>query len=385
MRLINNIFASIRQNKLIFFIFIISLIFTYSYTDFSANMSVGSGHVYVAKSLALSHNFNIDEYWGNAGVDVIKLGNNYFSAYAPFNAVLMAIPYFALQIIYYFWTHLFGGINGDISLIFESLAFSLPSSLALVGILILLKKYIGNNVKISSLNLNLLTLGTGLGTLLFSYSVSYFNHVISAFFIFSAFYILSISHNKKYLFVGILTGLAFLTEFPTVLFCFAVLAAEIFLLISRKKKLSEFISDLFWFSIPVATSVLIILAYNQYHFGDPFLFAESILREQKAAKEATTHSFSQNPIYGLYGELFSPLKGLFIYSPFLIFGVFGIKSFLKRNQYSAILAMSYTVMILFIYSLTTLAIFSFLPRTRFLPPFCSSFLMGFPPFSRLFS
>ena len=62
-------------------------------------MSVGAGHVYTAKSLALSRNFNVDEYWGNSGVDVIDANGHKYVAYAPLNAVLMAIPYFGLQVL----------------------------------------------------------------------------------------------------------------------------------------------------------------------------------------------------------------------------------------------------------------------------------------------
>ena len=68
------------QHVIIFFALFISLLFTYSYIDFSSNMSVGAGHVYTAKSLALSRNFNVDEYWGNSGVDVIDANSTLVTA-----------------------------------------------------------------------------------------------------------------------------------------------------------------------------------------------------------------------------------------------------------------------------------------------------------------
>lgn len=339
------------RNKLIFAIFLISFLFTYSYIDFEANMSVGEGHVYLAKSIALSRDFNLNEYWGNAGVDVIKLEGNYYSSYPPLNGLLMAIPYFILQVIYYLWVRFFGSIDGNLSIVLESLAFSLPSSIALAGILIILKKYLKAHTSNSPYILNLFIIGTGLGTLLFSYSVSFFNHVISTFFILSGFYLLTSNHSKKYLWAGILTGLAFLTEYPTILFSIAVFVSEISLLLSKKKKLNQFIADLLWYAVPISISILILFTYNLYHFGDPFLFAETILREQKTAIGAATHSFSQNPVYGLYGEFFSPLKGLFIYSPFLIFSILGIKTFFRNHPMRACLALSYIALISLIYSL----------------------------------
>jgi len=70
-------------------------------------MSVGEGHVYVAKSLALSRDFNVNEYWGNAGVDVIKVGDNYYLPYAFLNSFLMAILLWFAGIILFIHKYIF--------------------------------------------------------------------------------------------------------------------------------------------------------------------------------------------------------------------------------------------------------------------------------------
>ena len=186
-------------------------------------MSVGAGHVYTAKSLALSRNFNVDEYWGNSRVDVIDANGHKYVAYAPLNAVLMAIPYFGLQVLYYFYTKLIGPVNGDLSIILESLAFSLPSSIfyVLTGFLLLKILLEGGIKKATSV---LVVAGFLFGTILINYSVSFFHHVPAAFFIFYAYYLISRQKtDRSFFYAGIFTGLAFLTEFPTILFSIAIL------------------------------------------------------------------------------------------------------------------------------------------------------------------
>lgn len=342
---------NINKSLLIIVIFLASVLLSYKYIDFGSNMSVATGHVYLAKSLALDHTFKLNNYWQNAGVDVITVNGDYYLPYAPLNAILMAIPYIALQIIYYFYTNSLGEINGDISIIFESFAFSLPSSLALLGILLLLKKYCDKFLKLSKSQLGLLLIATSFGTLLFIYSLSFFHHLISAFLIFAAFYLLNSQAKNKYIFAGILTGAAFLTEFLTAFFSIALLIAEFTNLVRRKKTFKQVFSELIQFAIPVAVAIGLILTYNHFIFGGPLIFGESIFIAQRTASGIDWDGFRENPLYGLYGSMFSPLKGLFVYSPFLLFAILGLQSFFKSHKYQATLATSYVVILTVLYSM----------------------------------
>ncbi len=336
-----------------FFSFFISILFTYSYIDFSSNMSVGVGHVYTAKSLALSGDFNVDEYWGNSGVDVITAFDGHkYVAYAPLNAVLMAIPYYGLQFFYFFYSKLVGPINGDISIILESLAFSLPSSIfySLAGFLLfrfLMESGIKKMIAI------LTVIGFLFGTIFLNYSVSFFNHVPAAFFIFYSYCLISKPKtDKAFLFAGILTGLAFLTEFPTILFSVAVGLFLLYELKYEKLNVDIFLKRLSYFSIPIVFSIFLLGLYNYVHFGSPFLMAEQILYQQKLALGVgVEHGFSQNPVYGIWGLYFSPLKGLFLISPFLLFSFLGFRNYLKQNKKLAILGLSYIVFVSLLYSL----------------------------------
>ena len=69
--------------------------------------------------------------------------------------------------------------------------------------------------------------------------------------------------------------------------------------------------------------------YNYVNFGDPlrgteqlYLHASSLLTE-----------FSYPLDLGAYLNLFSPYRGLFVYSIFLVIGVFGFYEMMKRSTY----------------------------------------------------
>jgi len=366
------------QHVIIFFALFISLLFTYSYIDFSSNMSVGAGHVYTAKSLALSRNFNVDEYWGNSGVDVIDANGHKYVAYAPLNAVLMAIPYFGLQVLYYFYTKLIGPVNGDLSIILESLAFSLPSSIfyVLTGFLLLKILLEGGIKKATSV---LVVAGFLFGTIFINYSVSFFHHVPAAFFIFYAYYLISRQKtDRSFFYAGIFTGLAFLTEFPTILFSIAILIYLLCELRREEINFKIFLKRLAYFAIPVFVSIFLIGIYNYMHFGSPFLMSEQILYQQKLAlRGGVEHGFSQNPIYGIWGLYISPLKGLFLISPFLLFSFLGFRNYFKRKGNLAILGLSYIVVVSLLYSLW--------PDCFGATPFGPRYLISVIPFLCLYS
>ena len=336
--------------KIILIITFISILFTYSYIDFGANMSVGEGHVYTAKSLALSRNFNVDEYWGNSGVDILKVGDSYYLPYAFLNAVIMAIPYFLLQTAYFFIVNIFKtNINGDLSIILESISFSLPHSLALMGILLLTFNIFKQ--KLSKKQANTLLMSLGLGTILFTYSVSFFNHIIAGFFAFSAFYVLAYTKLKnKYFWAGLLTGLAFLTEFPPILISIGVLFAEVYLIKNKKTNIKRAFLNLTKYALGTSLGIITIFIYNYYIFGNPLIFGENLFNVQRKLQNRESFSFSQNYFLGLYGSLLSPLKGILFYSPVLLLSFLGIKKFKKQNTYAFIIATSYIIIITSLYA-----------------------------------
>ena len=339
-----------QTNKIIIYCTILAALLGYNFYEFKYNMSIGVGHAYTAKSLALSYNFNVDEYWGNAGVDVIDYNNHKYTAYAPFNSVLMAIAYFVLQIFYYLYTNVIGPINGVVSAILESLFLRIPSLVAYAGIAVLIDRFL-RKYNVDDFVRRIVIIGLLLGTILFNYSLSFFNHSLAAFFIFTAYFLIDRSKSRlDYFCSGILVGAAFLAEFPTGIFAIAVFVFLTYLLLKKQIDIRSYLTRLLAFAGPILTAIILLGFFNYYHFGSPLKMSEQILFEQKSLI-GTQHSFSQNPMYGLWGLYFSPLKGLFLISPFLLFALIGFKKFWVVKRSSALFGIVYISLVSIVYSM----------------------------------
>src|SRR5262249_57291669 len=69
-----------------------------------------------------------------------------------------------------------------------------------------------------------------------------------------------------------------------------------------------------------------------YYWESPFVLAENMAG-------ATAHFVGDNVLEGLAGVVVSPGRGLFVYSPFLLFGVPGIISAVRcRDRFQILLA-----------------------------------------------
>jgi hypothetical protein len=81
------------------------------------------------------------------------------------------------------------------------------------------------------------------------------------------------------------------------------------------------------FTLPLISGALVVAAYNLARFGDPLQTGYHALE-----------TFSNPWLEGLVGLLFSPGKGLFLYSPVLILAVASFPAFLRRHRAEALLA-----------------------------------------------
>ena len=180
---------------------------------------------------------------------------------------------------------------------------------------------------------------------------SFIHHPVSAFFVFYSFFLLKSYKRSNYFYAGLFVGLAFLTEFPTVLFCVGVGVREFYLLKQSKVTLRKGLSNLVCFAIPVAFCIFLLGFFHWYHYGDPFLFAERLLSESRQSLGKTVHGFTQNPLLGLFGLYFSPIKGLFLISPFLLYAFLGLKKFFLKDSSYSILILSYIVFLSLLYSM----------------------------------
>ena len=97
---------------------------------------------------------------------------------------------------------------------------------------------------------------------------------------------------------------------------FAVIAVTGYLAMARRKDLPKFILG----GLPFAA---IWMGYNLYYFGSPFYLGQAQTSGKLLALAGTGSSdLWQTPFWeGAMGVLFSPARGVFIYSPFLLFAL----------------------------------------------------------------
>lgn len=192
---------------------------------------------------------------------------------------------------------------------------SLPSALLWV----LVYSFLGHFWYRRGLRL-LVTLAFGLGTVAFPYSTVFYSHQTGAFLVFAAFYVLfrirrrALSSRYLYL-VGALLGLAAIVEYPTVLVA-VILAVYAATWLSRKKRLALMIvGGLPW--------ILLLGFYNYVSFGSPISSSYRYLALFPEQSNYGFLGFSYPRWSSFWGITFSPYRGLFFSSPFLLLVVPG--------------------------------------------------------------
>lgn len=175
------------------------------------------------------------------------------------------------------------------------------------------------------------------GSLIFSYTGTFFSEPLCTMFMILSFLFIIKNETtyekirytgKNYFYSGLFLGLAIATHISAVLsvpFFYMFIMGQI----AREK----FILKRFWNSSLYFTLGLIIfcgllLYYNYARFGNIF----------ETGRSATNYHYAiySNPLSGLYGLLFSPGKGLFIYSPIVFLSIIFWKSFHRTYPHLSI-------------------------------------------------
>lgn len=170
----------------------------------------------------------------------------------------------------------------------------------------------------------------GLATLAWPYSQTFFSDPVSAWGLFAAFYCLfafSQTQRKSYLFLGgVVWGIAYLSRTVNLLTLPVYLA--VLPLIVRRFEFSNLraMAQHYWretasFMIPVASAGLLSLWWNWARYGNVF---ESGYLDQE--------SFSGDWLFGIFGLLVGPARGLIWYSPILLLGVIGAVWFWRHQR-----------------------------------------------------
>ncbi|MBC7249830.1 MAG: hypothetical protein H5T62_06040 [Anaerolineae bacterium] len=178
----------------------------------------------------------------------------------------------------------------------------------------------------------LLVLGYGLGTIVFPYSTVFYGHQIAAATLFAAFVVLyRIRHGEMGVnwlwLVGALVGLTVLVEFPA-LVASALLGLYALWFLPRKRDLVKLIGGGLSFA-------LLLGFYNYSCFGSPFASSYRYLGRFPEISRTGFLGFHMPKWGALWGITFSPYRGLFVLSPFLLLALPGFWTFIRDRDWRA--------------------------------------------------
>jgi hypothetical protein len=131
----------------------------------------------------------------------------------------------------------------------------------------------------------------------------------------------------EHILCGVALGTALTVDYLNVLFVPVVALFLVSSLWGKRHDLTKALAGLLGFS---AVGGLLLGLYDQVAFGSPFVTTEQAYQHSSSLLGA----FSYPILAGLYVDLFSPMRGIFVYCPFLVLGVVGFYSMSKRHALS---------------------------------------------------
>ncbi len=143
------------------------------------------------------------------------------------------------------------------------------------------------------------------GSFIFVFAGTYFSHILSGILLLSSYLYLK---KDNFLVAGIFAGLSFLCEYNLAVI-FMIWGVQI---IIRKKNIKPAI----YFSLGVLPSLIFIFYYNYHFTGSPF---EMLYKHHTFNELHKNYGFSLPTVTSVWGLSLSPYKGLFFYSPFILF------------------------------------------------------------------
>jgi hypothetical protein len=175
-----------------------------------------------------------------------------------------------------------------------------------------------------------LTLVYGLGTIAWPYSKTFYNEPLVTMFLLASVYALiflrSTGRMARLLLAGGLWGASIMVKLTALITAPALLLYLVARGREKGQRPRDLIGDLALLFAPVLGSVSVIFWYNAVRFGSGFDTGYRTVRWSLAGG-----------LTGLYGLLFSPGRGLFLYMPILILSVLALSSFYKQHKWEATL------------------------------------------------
>lgn len=174
-----------------------------------------------------------------------------------------------------------------------------------------------------------LTMVYGLGTIAWPYSKTFYSEPLVTMFLLASVYalvFLKSTSQVKLLLAGGLWGTSIMVKLTILI----VAPAFLLYLVAKGREKGQhprdLIGDLALLFAPVSGSMAVIFWYNAVRLGSGF----------DTGYRAVNWSLTGG-IMGLYGLLFSPGKGLFLYMPIVILSVPALLNFYKQHKWEAIL------------------------------------------------
>lgn len=188
------------------------------------------------------------------------------------------------------------------------------------------------------------TLAIALGTMLFPFSVIFFGHTLAAFFLFSAFFLIYQIRIKppgenaggfRLFLIGLLLGLALLTETPTALIIL-ILVGYYFHVLHSRNMLKRFTAWLLPF-VGGSISVILILAYNLKVYGEPFALGYAYLVDPYYREQMSKNimGIGLPSLRVLFYETLHPAQGILWQSPVLLMTIVGGYQMWRKREHRA--------------------------------------------------
>ena len=219
---------------------------------------------------------------------------------------------------------------------------SLPS--ALLGVLLYL--FLGRIVP-NRMFCFLLVLGYGLATIVLPYSTVFYGHQLAAALLFLAFYLAyRVRHGESgpnvLWGVGALLGLTVLVEFPALpaaallaLYSGGIGSGRIRIGRTNGSLIRKFCTSVFRVLLAALPFALLLGFYNYSCFGSPFTSSYKYLGKFPEISGYGFLGFGPPRLEALWGVTFSPYRGLFFLSPFLVLALPGFLAWFRDREWRA--------------------------------------------------
>jgi hypothetical protein len=294
----------------------------------------------------------IDDYYQNTG-DYAYYNGHYYSDKAPGTAFLGVVAYLPFWLVAHrppvdgvIWrmaqtealratlNPMGTGLLSDKLLTAAGLTLVAFFVIAVPSVILSLLLYRFSGYLITSeVPRTLLVLAYALGTPAFAYSNNFSGHQLAAFLPFAAFYLAFRARFaswtiRRLVIVGLLLGYSLITEYPTLLIV-GVVGLYILWTLPEKKRV-------IWLSLGAVLPLGLAAMYNYLAFGNPLLVGYEYSALWQVEHQTGFMSLVFPPrSEALWGITFSPFRGLFFYSPFLLLAIPGFLLLLRKREFRA--------------------------------------------------